>query len=225
MSEFDVIKGFAFDMDGVLADTARFHTIAWRKIADEVGTTWTKELEEGLKGIDRMGSLALIISAGGHDDEYDQSAREALAEKKDTNYRELISTLTPDDILPGMQQFLDELKAASYQLSVASASKNAPFIIERLGLADYFEAVVDPASVAAGKPDPAIFAAAAKVLNLEPEQVIGLEDSAAGIQSINGAGEISVGIGDANVLVEADVNFDKTADVTLNAIKVALDSK
>ena len=172
-----------------------------------------------------MGSLALIISAGGHDDEYDQSAREALAEKKNTNYRELISTLTPADILPGMQQFLDELKAANYQLSVASASKNAPFIIERLGLADYFEAVVDPASVAAGKPDPAIFAAAAKVLNLEPEQVIGLEDSAAGIQSINGAGEISVGIGNANVLAEADVNFDKTADVTLNAIKVALDSK
>lgn len=225
MSEFDVIKGFAFDMDGVLADTARFHTIAWRKIADEVGTTWTKELEEGLKGIDRMGSLALIISAGGHDDEYDQSAREALAEKKNTNYRELISTLTPDDILPGMQQFLDELKAVNYQLSVASASKNAPFIIERLGLADYFEAVVDPASVAAGKPDPAIFAAAAKVLNLEPKQVIGLEDSAAGIQSINGAGEISVGIGDANVLAEADVNFDKTADVALNAIKVAVDNK
>lgn len=225
MSEFDVIKGFAFDMDGVLADTARFHTIAWRKIADEVGTTWTKELEEGLKGIDRMGSLALIISAGGHDDEYDQSAREALAEKKNTNYRELISTLTPADILPGMQQFLDELKAANYQLSVASASKNAPFIIERLGLADYFEAVVDPASVAVGKPDPAIFAAAAKVLNLEPGQVIGLEDSAAGIQSINGAGEISIGIGDVNVLTEANVNFGKTADVTLNAIKIALGDK
>ena len=225
MSEFDVIKGFAFDMDGVLADTARFHTIAWRKIADEVGTTWAKELEEGLKGIDRMGSLALIISAGGHDDEYDQSAREALAEKKNTNYRELISTLTPADILPGMQQFLDELKAANYQLSVASASKNAPFIIERLGLADYFEAVVDPASVAVGKPDPAIFAAAAKVLNLEPGQVIGLEDSAAGIQSINGAGEISVGIGDVNVLTEANVNFGKTADVTLDAIKIALGDK
>ena len=225
MSEFDVIKGFAFDMDGVLADTARFHTIAWRKIADEVGTTWTKELEEGLKGIDRMGSLALIISAGGHDDEYDQSAREALAEKKNTNYRELISTLTPADILPGMQQFLDELKAANYQLSVASASKNAPFIIERLGLADYFEAVVDPASVAVGKPDPAIFAAAAKVLNLEPGQVIGLEDSAAGIQSINGAGEISIGIGDVNVLTEANVNFGKTADVTLDAIKIALGDK
>ena len=225
MSEFDVIKGFAFDMDGVLADTARFHTIAWRKIADEVGTTWAKELEEGLKGIDRMGSLALIISAGGHDDEYDQSAREALAEKKNTNYRELISTLTPADILPGMQQFLDELKAANYQLSVASASKNAPFIIERLGLADYFEAVVDPASVAVGKPDPAIFAAAAKVLNLEPGQVIGLEDSAAGIQSINGAGEISIGIGDVNVLTEANVNFGKTADVTLDAIKIALGDK
>lgn len=222
MAKFSDIKGFAFDLDGVIADTARFHTIAWRKIADEVGTTWTKELEEGLKGIDRMGSLALIIAAGGHENEYDQTAREALAEKKNTNYRELISKLTPADILPGMQNFLDELKAEDYQLSVASASKNAPFIIERLGLDDYFKAVVDPASVSAGKPDPAIFSAAAAVLNLKPEQVIGLEDSAAGIKSINGAGEISVGIGDATVLAEADVNFDQTADVTLNAIKIAL---
>jgi beta-phosphoglucomutase len=222
MATFADIKGFAFDMDGVLADTARFHTVAWRQIADEVGTTWTPELEEGLKGIDRMGSLALILEAGDHADEYDQAAREALAEKKNTNYRELISTLTPEDALPGMHAFLDELRAGGYKMSVASASKNAPFIIERLGMTDYFDGVVDPASVAAGKPDPAIFAAAADLLGLPHDQVIGLEDSAAGLKSINGAGETSVGIGDATILAEADINFASTADVTLAAIEAQM---
>lgn len=219
MTNFTTIKGFAFDMDGVLADTAKFHTVAWHQIADEIGTTWTPELAESLKGIDRMGSLALIMVAGGVAEQYDQAEREKLAVKKNTHYRELISTLTPDDILPGMKSFLDELKAAGYQMSVASASKNAPFIIERLGLAHYFQAVVDPASVTAGKPDPAIFSAAADVLQLQPAEVIGIEDSSAGIQSINAAGETSVGIGDKNVLQEADINFATTADVTLTAIK------
>lgn len=200
MTNFTTIKGFAFDMDGVLADTAKFHTVAWHQIADEIGTTWTPELAESLKGIDRMGSLALIMAAGGVAEQYDQAEREKLAVKKNTHYRELISTLTPDDILPGMKSFLDELKAAGYQMSVASASKNAPFIIERLGLVHYFQAVVDPASVTAGKPDPAIFSAAADVLQLQPAEVIGIEDSSAGIQSINAAGETSVGIGDKNVL-------------------------
>ena len=222
MSKFDEIKGFAFDMDGVLADTARFHAIAWHQIADEVGTTWTDDLSERLKGIDRMGSLQIILEEGGVADKYDDAAKEALATKKNDNYRALISNLTPADALPGILPFLDELKAAGYKMSVASASKNAPFIIERLGMDQYFEAVVDPASVAAGKPDPAIFAAAADVLDLAPETVIGLEDSAAGIKSINGAGETSIGIGDATVLAEADINFSSTAELSLAKVKAAL---
>lgn len=216
---FEEIKGFAFDMDGVLADTAKFHSIAWRQIAEEVGTTWTPELAENLKGIDRMGSLDLILTTGGLANQYDLAAREALATKKNDNYRELISTLTPADALPGMTVFLTELKQAGYKMSIASASKNAGFIVERLGIADFFEAIVDPASVAAGKPDPAIFSEAAKVLNLNPEQVVGLEDSGAGLQSINGAGEVSVGIGDATALSAADILFADTSEVTLANIK------
>lgn len=217
---FEDIKGFAFDMDGVLADTAKFHSIAWRQIAEEVGTPWTPELAENLKGIDRMGSLDLILKSGGFSDQYDLSARETLANKKNENYRQLISGLTPDDTLPGMHDFLEELKASGYKMSIASASKNAGFIVERLGISDFFEAIVDPASVAAGKPDPAIFAEAAKVLDLSPDQVIGLEDSGAGIQSINGAGETSVGIGDADALRDADILFATTKDVKLANIKL-----
>lgn len=216
---FEDIKGFAFDMDGVLADTAKFHSIAWRQIAEEVGTTWTLELAENLKGIDRMGSLDLILTTGGFSDDYDIAAREELATKKNDNYRNLISSLTPEDALPGMRAFLTELKAAGYKMSIASASKNAGFIVERLGISDFFEAIVDPASVVAGKPDPAIFAEAAKVLGFTPEQVVGLEDSGAGLQSINGAGETSIGIGDATALAAADILFADTSEVTLANIK------
>lgn len=216
---FEDIKGFAFDMDGVLADTAKFHSIAWRQIAEEVGTAWTPGLAENLKGIDRMGSLDLILTTGGFSDDYDLVAREALATKKNDNYRELISTLTPKDALPGMHEFLAELKSAGYKMSIASASKNAGFIVERLGILDFFESIVDPASVSAGKPDPAIFAEAAKVLNLQPNQVVGLEDSGAGLQSINGAGQTSIGIGDATALAAADILFKDTSEVTLANIQ------
>ncbi|GAK30422.1 beta-phosphoglucomutase [Weissella oryzae SG25] len=218
MITFDEIKGFAFDMDGVLADTARFHAIAWRQIADEVGTTWTEELAEALKGIDRMGSLDLILQAGDVAEQYDLPAREALANKKNDNYRALISKLTSADALPGIFPFLDELLAAGYKMSIASASKNAPFIVERLGMEKYFDAIVDPASVKAGKPDPAIFAAAAAAIDLAPEVVVGLEDSAAGIKSINDAGELSIGIGDSTVLHEAALNFASTAELSLAKI-------
>lgn len=218
MISFTNVKGFAFDLDGVLADTARFHEIAWHQIADELGTEWTSQLSESLKGIDRMTSLEKILAAGNRTSDFSEEEKKALTDKKNDNYRELISTLTPKDILPGMENFLKELKNAGYKMSVASASKNAPFIIERLGLTDYFEAIVDPDSVSYGKPDPAIFVAAAGVLGLAPEQVIGVEDSAAGIQSINDAGEISIGIGNSRILKEAQVNFSSTSEVALSEI-------
>ncbi|SUP52870.1 Putative beta-phosphoglucomutase [Weissella viridescens] len=128
--------------------------------------------------------------------------------------------MTPVDILPGMQAFLDELKEHDYKLSVASASKNAPAILERLGLSDYFEGIVDPATLTAGKPDPEIFERAAEILHLDPTQVMGLEDSKAGIESIRGAHELAIGIG-----VPGDVTFDATSDISLNQIKIILINK
>ncbi|CAH1853242.1 beta-phosphoglucomutase [Convivina intestini] len=222
MVKFSEIKGFTFDMDGVLADTAKFHTVAWRQLAEKLGVTWNDDLQERLKGIDRMGSLNMILAEGNLENQYSQEQKEALAAEKNDNYRQLISTLTPSDVLPGMQAFLDSLKANGYLMSVASASKNAPFILDKLGLADYFVGVVDPASLHAGKPDPEIFVRAGELLKLAPEQLIGLEDSAAGIQSINGAGQTSLGIGNPQVLSEADLNFESTAEVTLAAIQAKL---
>lgn len=222
MAKFLDIKGFAFDLDGVIADTARFHGEAWHQTADEVGTTWTPELAEGLKGISRMASLQMILDAGDHADDFSQADKEALAEKKNHNYQQLISTLTEDDILPGMKDFIQSAKAAGYTMSVASASKNAPMILDHLGLTEYFVGIVDPATLTKGKPDPEIFVRAAEVLHLDPENVIGLEDSAAGISSINGAGETSLAVGISDVLSGADLNFESTSEVTLANIEAKM---
>lgn len=218
--QFEQIKGFAFDLDGVIADTARFHGQAWHQVADKVGTPWTRGLADGLKGVSRMDSLEMILKAGGHENDYSQDEKVKLATEKNDNYLKLVATLTPADILPGMKAFLDELKAAGYSLVLASASKNAPKVLKYLQLADYFEGIVDPASLSHSKPDPEIYVRAAELLQLPANQVAGVEDAQAGIQAINGAGELSVGIG-AN-LHDADVRFDSTADVSLTNIKKQL---
>lgn len=217
---FSEIKGFAFDMDGVIADTARFHGQAWHQLADKVGTTWTPELADALKGVSRMDSLELILKAVGHENDYSQDEKVALATEKNDNYVKLVETLTPADILPGMKAFLDELKAAGYHLVLASASKNAPKVLKYLQLTDYFEGIVDPAKLSKGKPDPEIYVEAAKTMNLPVNEVAGVEDAQAGIQAINGAGELSIGIGSG--LKDADVKFNETSEVSLDAIKAQL---
>lgn len=214
---FEDLKGFAFDLDGVIADTARFHGQAWHQLADKVGTEWTPELADSLKGVSRMDSLELILKAGGHENDYSQDEKVALATEKNDNYIKLVETLTPADILPGMKDFLDELKVNGYHIVLASASKNAPKVLKYLQITDYFEGIVDPAKLTHGKPDPEIYSEAAKLMNLPANQVAGLEDAQAGIESINRASETSIGFGAS--LKDADVKFDQTSEVSLAAIK------
>ena len=219
--KFEDLKGFAFDLDGVIADTARFHGQAWHQLADKVGTEWTPELADSLKGVSRMDSLELILKAGGHENDYSQDEKVALATEKNDNYIKLVETLTPADILPGMKNFLDELKDNGYHIVLASASKNAPKVLKYLQITDYFEGIVDPAKLTHGKPDPEIYSEAAKLMNLPANQVAGLEDAQAGIESINRAGETSIGFGAS--LKDADVKFDQTGEVSLAAIKKQMD--
>ena len=215
--KFEDLKGFAFDLDGVIADTARFHGQAWHQLADKVGTEWTPELADSLKGVSRMDSLELILKAGGHENDYTQEEKEALATEKNDNYIKLVETLTPADILPGMKNLLDELKDNGYHIVLASASKNAPKVLKYLQITDYFEGIVDPAKLRHGKPDPEIYSEAAKLMNLPANQVAGLEDAQAGVESINRAGEVSIGFGAS--LKDAAVKFDDTSEVSLAAIK------
>ncbi|WP_191363538.1 beta-phosphoglucomutase [Limosilactobacillus oris] len=215
--KFEDLKGFAFDLDGVIADTARFHGQAWHQLADKVGTEWTPELADSLKGVSRMDSLELILKAGGHENDYTQEEKEALATEKNDNYIKLVETLTPADILPGMKNLLDELKDNGYHIVLASASKNAPKVLKYLQITDYFEGIVDPAKLSHGKPDPEIYSEAAKLMNLPANQVAGLEDAQAGVESINRAGEVSIGFGAS--LKDAAVKFNDTSEVSLAAIK------
>lgn len=223
MVKFEQIKGFVFDLDGVIADTSVYHAKAWRQLAEKLGVNWSSELADGLKGISRMDSLNLILKTGGIENKYSEEEKETFAAEKNTNYLNLLKNMDETAILPGIADFLRDLQEHDYKLSLASASKNSPLVLKQLGLSMYFKNKIDPTTLKHGKPDPEIFARGAEVLNLKPEECVGIEDAKAGVQSINGAGELSIGIGDKNILSEADINFADTSELTLENIKKALD--
>jgi len=224
MAQFNDIKGFVFDLDGVITDTSTFHSQAWHQVADKVGVKWDDDLADALKGISRMDSLNLILARDHKENDFSADEKNALAAEKNDNYLKLVSQMSPANILPGIQALLNDLKTQGYLLSLASASKNSPLVLKHLGLGDFFTKSVDPASLKHGKPDPEIFRRGAEILNLDTAQCIGVEDAAAGVQSINGAGETSIGIGDPKVLAAADINFTDTAQLTLANIKQAMNA-
>ncbi|MDR4934179.1 beta-phosphoglucomutase [Companilactobacillus paralimentarius] len=222
MVKFEQIKGFIFDLDGVIANTSVFHAKAWHQLADKLGVTWTEDLANQLKGVGRMDSLNLILKSGGKENDYTEDEKIKYATEKNDNYLSLLKGLTDKDILPGMKEFIEDLSANNYLISLASSSKNSPKVLEALDLEKYFDARVDPSTLKNGKPDPEIYVRGAEVLNLIPEECIGLEDAVSGIKSVNGAHETSVGIGDPEILNEADINFTDTSQVTLANIKKAM---
>jgi beta-phosphoglucomutase len=195
------LAGVAFDLDGVLTDTARAHYRAWKKMADTLGIPFDEEANEALKGVDRMGSLALIL---GDRPGYGPAARAELAARKNEWYLEEIAHFGPEDLFPGALAALDQCRTAGLRLTLASASRNAPLLLARMQIDTRFDAVIDPASVAAGKPAPDIFLAAARAIGAEPSQVLGVEDAAAGIQAIRAAGMPALGVGDPMALPGAD---------------------
>lgn len=218
----DKIKGFIFDLDGVISNTSVLHSKAWKQIADKVGTPWNDKLAEDLKGVDRMDSLNLILDRGNLQGKYTEEDKLALAQEKNDNYLNLVDQMSPADILPGIKEFLDSLRDNGYLIALASASKNAPTVLEKLQLSEYFEKVVNPALLSKGKPDPEIYIKGAEILDLAPEQCIGIEDAEVGIAAINGAGETSIGIGSADILKDADIVFASTDELTLANIEKSL---
>ncbi|EAC5373238.1 beta-phosphoglucomutase, partial [Listeria monocytogenes] len=197
-------KGFVFDLDGVITDTAKYHYIAWKELAAEIGIEIDLKFNEQLKGISRMDSLERILTLGNKNDAYTEVEKEALATKKNTHYVQLLQSLTPDDLLPGVKTFLDEAKAKNIPCAIASASKNAPFILDKLGVMQDFDTIVDPATLKKGKPDPEIFIQAALALGIEPAEAVGFEDAQAGIDGIKAAGMYAVGVYSGEELHGAD---------------------
>ncbi len=196
-----MIKGCIFDLDGVIVDTAKFHYQAWKELARELGFDFTEKDNERLKGVSRMRSLEILMEIGGI--QADEQEKQRLAERKNRRYRELINTLTPADILPGVMDFLNQAKSMGKKLAIASASKNTPLILEHIGLADFFDAVVDGNKITKAKPDPEVFLRAAEELGLVPAECVVFEDAVAGVEAALRGGMKAVGVGDANILNKA----------------------
>lgn len=211
------MKGFIFDLDGVIVDTAKFHFLAWKKAAGFFGFDLTLELNEKLKGVSRMDSLNKILGWAGVRISADEF--EKLANEKNEDYLSYVESMTERDILPGVSKFLEELKKSGYPIALGSASKNAPAILHKTGLYNMFDAIVDGNSVATAKPDPEVFLIAAKKIGMKPKDCVVFEDSEAGIEAANTAGMVSVGLGDKKNLGNADYVFSNMTEIDLKMIK------
>lgn len=186
--------GFIFDLDGVITDTAKFHYQAWKALADSLGIPIDETFNETLKGISRMDSLDRILVHGHRENAFTPAEKEALAQQKNDHYVQLLEQLTTEDVLPGVVPLLQQAQARHIPCAVASASKNAPLILEKLGVRAYFATIVDPDSLSKGKPDPEIFLAAADSIGVLPQNAIGFEDAQSGIDGLKAAGIYAVGL-------------------------------
>jgi beta-phosphoglucomutase len=198
-------KAFIFDLDGVIVDTAKYHYLAWKKIATELGIDFTHEHNELLKGVSRVRSLDIILGLGNV--EASQEQKDQWLVQKNEEYLTYLVDMDQSEILPGVMKVLAFLKTNNQPISLGSASKNARPILEKTGILSYFDAIVDGNDVSNAKPDPEVFLQAAQKLGMTNENSIVFEDSVAGIQAANIASMTSIGIGDAAILNEAKYNF------------------
>jgi beta-phosphoglucomutase len=198
-------KAFIFDLDGVIVDTAKYHYLAWRKIAAQLGIDFTPENNELLKGVSRVRSLDIILELGKINASHEDKTKWLI--QKNTDYLSYLVDMDESEILPGVLPILQFLKDKKQCIALGSASKNARPILEKTGLMGYFDVVVDGNDVTHAKPNPEVFLMASKILNIKPEHAIVFEDSVAGIQAANIGGMTSIGIGNESTLHEAKFIF------------------
>ena len=206
-----MIKGFIFDLDGVIVDTAVFHFRAWRKVSRKLGGDFTEAQNEQLKGINRVDSLKKIVEWTKA--EVDDLQFQALQEQKNHWYLDLVSGLGPNDALPGAIDFLLQTHSKGILIALGSASKNAPMVLKKLGITELFGAIIDGNNVINGKPHPEVFLKGANALGLKPSECLVFEDSIAGVKAAKQAGMSSVGIGEAETL-QADLHFNSLGETT-----------
>ncbi|QXP60242.1 beta-phosphoglucomutase [Olleya sp. HaHaR_3_96] len=204
-------KGFIFDLDGVIVDTAKYHFLAWQNLAKSIGIDFTHEQNEQLKGVSRVKSLEKILEWGNKT--ISEELFTSLMGKKNEEYLSFIEKMTDDEILPDVPKILAYLIEKQQPISLGSASKNARPILEKVNLLSKFDAIVDGNDVSKAKPDPEVFLIAAQHLNMKPEDCIVFEDSVAGVQAANTANMISIGIGEKTVLHEADYIFSDFTEI------------
>lgn len=214
-------KAFIFDLDGVIVDTAKYHFLAWQKLAQELGIEFTPEHNEDLKGVSRVRSLDIILALGNI--EASQEDKNKWLIQKNEDYLSYLVDIDESEILPGVLHVLEFIKEKNQFIALGSASKNARPILEKTGILPFFDAIVDGNDVSNAKPDPEVFLRAAQLLNVSNENAIVFEDSVAGIQAANIANMISVGIGDAAILHEAKYNFKDFTFMDVAFIEALLD--
>lgn len=216
-------KAFIFDLDGVIVDTAKFHFLAWKNLAESLEIPFSEEENEQLKGVSRIRSLEKILEWGNKTISEEEFKR--LMAEKNEEYLAYVDQMTEKDILPGVMEILNYVKSNNYPIALGSASKNARTILSKVGLEDYFEEIVDGNEVSKAKPNPEVFLKGCRLLKVEPEQAIVFEDSKAGIEAANSAQMTSVGIGDKSVLNAADFNFLDFTEISKITIETLINFK
>jgi len=217
----NLIQACIFDLDGVIVDTAVYHYQAWKRLANELGFDFTEEDNEKLKGVSRMASLDLILQWGGL--EKTQAEKEELAARKNEWYVDMITKMTPAEVLPGAREFVESCKASGIKTALGSASKNSETILAKVGISHLFDVVIDGNKVSKPKPDPEVFLKGAEELHIAPRNCVVFEDAIAGVEAAKNGGMLAVGIGSAKTLVEADLviggldqmNIEKLNDLGL----------
>ena len=206
------MKGFIFDLDGVIVDTAKYHFLAWKETAGRLGFDFSLQDNEKLKGVSRMKSLEILLDIGNIN--LTDFEKKRIAEEKNNLYVSYISLLTPNDILPGAKQFLEKTQKLGIKTGMGSASKNAPYILEKLAIKEYFDVVVDGNCVSKAKPDPEVFISCAQKLSLLPRNCVVFEDAEAGIEAAHNAQMKVVGIGNSAILKKADLIVSGLSEIT-----------
>ncbi len=209
--------GYIFDLDGVLVDTARYHYLAWKKLAEELGITFTEKDNERLKGVSRMRSLEIILEIGGVSKTEEE--KEALCERKNECYLEYVNSMGPNEALPGVWDFLKDAKVHGCKLALGSASKNARPVMDRLGFTEIFDVIADGSMVTRSKPDPEVFVLASDLLGIPTDNCLVFEDAVAGIEAAHAGGMAAVGIGTRENLPEADIIAAGLGELTVDLIE------
>jgi beta-phosphoglucomutase len=211
------IKACLFDLDGVIVDTAKYHFIAWKKLANQLGIDFTEAENEKLKGVSRVESLQLILDWGGL--KKSDEEMQTLATLKNSWYVDMIQNMQPDEILPGVVAFLEELKAANIKIALGSASKNSETILRKINLFDEFDVIIDGNKVSKSKPDPEVFLKGAEALQVSPANCIVFEDALAGVEAAINGGMRVVGIGESQILTKADLVVEGLHQLNLAKLK------
>ncbi len=204
------MKAVIFDLDGVVVDTAKYHFLAWKKLAAELGFEFDIVHNEKLKGVSRMDSLNIVLEAGGTKGVSENEKLE-LATRKNEYYLEMIGGIDESEILPGIQEFLKKIKEEGYLIALGSASKSGRMILEKMNLAEWFDVIVDGNLVELPKPNPQVFVKGAELLGVPCENCIVVEDAKAGVEAAISGGMKCIGVGDAEILEAANVVVPGTA--------------